>query len=120
PMWPLVIVGLIGLAAGVGTFMYPNITTVVLLVFIAAWAIVTGVFEIAAAIRLRQMVSGEWMLALAGVLSIVFGVLLLMKPQSGALAVVWIIACYAIVFGLVLVSLGFRLKGLVGPAPARA
>lgn len=120
PMWPLILVGLIGIAAGIATFMYPGMTALVLLTFIAAWAIATGVFQIVAAIRLRKVISGELLLALSGLLSIVFGVLMVMRPGAGALAVIWIIACYAILFGILLVSLGFRLKGLAGPAPRPA
>ncbi len=101
--------GLVSIAAGVVTFAYPGITALVLLFIIAAWAIVTGIAEIAAAVELRRLVSGEWMLALAGVLSIAFGVLLFAAPGAGALAVVWLIGGYAIVFGVLLVGLGVKL-----------
>jgi uncharacterized membrane protein HdeD (DUF308 family) len=88
------------------------VTAVVLLMFIAAWAIVTGVLEIAAAVRLRKEIEGEWALGLSGLLSIVFGVLLAARPGVGALAVTWLIGAYAIAFGIVLLVLGIRLKGL--------
>jgi uncharacterized membrane protein HdeD (DUF308 family) len=99
---------LVSIAAGVITFVWPAITAIGLLVVIAVWAVLTGVAEIATAIRIRRLVRGEWLLALSGILSIVFGVLLLARPQAGALAVTWIIGAYAILFGLLLVGLGVR------------
>ncbi len=101
--------GLVGIVAGVVTFLWPGITALALIVVIAAWAILTGIAEIATAIRLRRVVQREWMLAVSGVLSIVFGVLAAMMPGAGALAVTWMIALYAILFGALLVGLGFRL-----------
>jgi uncharacterized membrane protein HdeD (DUF308 family) len=101
---------LVSIGAGLLTFVYPSVTAFVLLYVIAAWAVLTGVIEIGAAIELRRYVKGEWMLALAGVLSIAFGVVLFVYPQSGALALVWIIGSYAIAFGVVLIGLGFRLR----------
>jgi len=120
PMWPLIVVGLLGIAAGVLTFMQPQMTALVLLSFIAAWALITGIFQVVAAIRLRKMISNEWWLALSGLLSIAFGVAMLARPNAGALAVIWIIGWYAIVFGVVLVMLGFRIKGLAGSVPRPA
>lgn len=120
PMWPLILVGLVGIAAGIATFTWPGMTALVLLSFIAFWAIITGFLQIVTAIRLRKVISNEWMLGFAGVLSILFGVLMIMRPGAGALAVIWVIACYAIVFGLTLVMLGFRLKGLASRAPMPA
>jgi uncharacterized membrane protein HdeD (DUF308 family) len=101
---------IVSIAAGVLTFVYPGITAMVLVFVIATWAILTGVIEIAAAIELRHVVRGEWMLALAGVLSVAFGVLLFAFPGAGALALVWLIGSYAIVFGLLLIGLGVRLR----------
>jgi len=120
PMWPLIVVGLLGIAAGVLTFMQPQMTALVLLSFIAAWALITGIFQVVAAIRLRKMISNEWWLALSGLLSIAFGVVMLARPGAGALAVVWIIGWYAILFGVVLVMLGLRIKGLAGRVPRPA
>jgi uncharacterized membrane protein HdeD (DUF308 family) len=105
----LVFEGIISIAAGVLTFVYPGMTAFALLYIIGAWAIVTGIAEIAAAVKLRRVMTGEWMLALTGVLSILFGVLCFAYPGSGALAVVWLIATYAIVFGVLLIGLGVKL-----------
>ena len=120
PMWQLIAVGLLGIAAGVITFMRPGITALALLAFIAVWALATGIFQVAAAIRLRKVIANEWLLGLSGALSILFGVFMLARPGAGALAVVWVIAWYAILFGVALVMLGFRLKGLVNRIPKPA
>jgi uncharacterized membrane protein HdeD (DUF308 family) len=110
--WLLLIEGILGVFAGVLAFVVPAITGLLLLVLIASWAILTGAFEIAAAIQMRKYITGEWILALSGVASILFGLALLIYPAAGALAVVWIIGAYAIVFGMLMVALGFRLRGL--------
>ncbi|HWE62713.1 MAG TPA: HdeD family acid-resistance protein [Chloroflexota bacterium] len=108
--WPLLVEGVAGIIAGVLTFIWPGLTALVLLYFIAAWAIVTGVFEVLAAIRLRREIRGEWLLGLSGVLSVLFGLLLIAFPGAGALTVVWLIGAYALVFGVVLVGLALRLR----------
>jgi uncharacterized membrane protein HdeD (DUF308 family) len=110
PFWSLVIVGLLGIAAGIVTFIWPGMTALVLLLFIAAWAVVMGIFQIIAAIRLRKEIQNEWLLGLSGVLSVLFGIIMFAQPGAGALAVIWVIAAYAIVFGVLLVWLGLRLK----------
>jgi uncharacterized membrane protein HdeD (DUF308 family) len=114
--WLLLVEGILGVIAGVLAFVIPGITALVLLILIAAWAIVTGSFEIAAAVQLRKHITGEWLLALAGVASIIFGVLLFLNPGAGALAVVWLIGAYAIVFGCLLIAFGLRLHGMVKSA----
>ena len=113
--WLLLLEGLVGVGAGVLTLLWPGITALALLYVIAAWALVTGAFEIAAAIRLRKVITGEWILALSGILSIALGVLLIVAPGPGALAVVIWIGAYAFVFGVLLFALGLRLKGLGSP-----
>ena len=95
PRWWLAIVGLAGVVAGFLTFAWPGITALVLLIFIATWAIVLGIFEIVGAIRLRKEIEGEWLLILNGAISVLFGLVLLWRPDAGALAVVWIIGAYA-------------------------
>lgn len=115
PFWQLILVGLLGLAAGLVAFTNPALTAVALLLVIAAWAIVTGLLEIVAAIRLRREIDHEWLLGLSGALSIVFGLVIISRPGVGALAVVWAIAAYAVLFGILLIALGFRLRR-VAPA----
>jgi uncharacterized membrane protein HdeD (DUF308 family) len=106
----LLLQGLAGVAAGVGTVIWPDLTTLALLYLIAAWALVIGALELAAAIRLRKVITGEWLLALGGIAALGFGVLLLLFPQAGALAVVLWIGAYALVAGALLLALGFRLR----------
>jgi uncharacterized membrane protein HdeD (DUF308 family) len=101
--------GIVGIAAGVMTLAWPAITGLVLLILIAVRAVVAGVVEVAAAIQLRQVIRNEWLLAAGGVLSVAFGVLLLVYPAAGALAVAWLIGSYAILFGVLLTGLGLRL-----------
>jgi uncharacterized membrane protein HdeD (DUF308 family) len=110
--WWFVSLGVLGVVVGVFTFIYPGITAVALLYLIAAWAIVRGVFEIVTAIKLRKEINNEWMLIIAGILSVLFGVALVANPAAGALAVVWIIGAYAFIFGLMMIVLAFRLRGL--------
>src|SRR5439155_9193140 len=98
----MIVVGLIGIAAGILTFMWPQMTALVLLAFIAGWALATGIFQVFAAIKLRKVISNEWLLALSGVLSIAFGAIMIARPGAGALAVIWIIGWYAILFGVAL------------------
>ncbi len=110
--WVLLVEGLVGIGAGVIAFLYPSITAMALLMLIAAWAIVTGIMEVVAAIQLRKEVKDEWLLALSGVLSVVFGVLLVLQPTAGALAVLWLIGAYAILFGVSELVLAFRLRSI--------
>jgi|FLYN01.1.fsa_nt_gi uncharacterized membrane protein HdeD (DUF308 family) len=109
--WVTVLEGVVGVIAGILTFIYPDITALVLLYIIAAWAIITGILEIIAAIQLRKEIEGEFWLGLSGLASIVFGVLLFLFPGAGILTVLWMVAAYAIVFGVLMILLAFRLKG---------
>jgi uncharacterized membrane protein HdeD (DUF308 family) len=113
--WLLLLEGIAGILAGIATLILPAITAIVLLYLIAAWALVTGVLEIAAAIRLRKAITGEWLLALSGVASVILGVLLILAPGPGALVVVIWIGAYAFVFGALLVALSLRLRSLRTP-----
>jgi uncharacterized membrane protein HdeD (DUF308 family) len=106
----LVLEGIVGIVAAVVTIAWPGITALALVYVIAAWAIITGVLEIAAAIRLRRHISGEWLLVLGGIASLVIGFLLMIAPLAGALVIAIWVGAYALVFGVVLVALGFRLR----------
>jgi uncharacterized membrane protein HdeD (DUF308 family) len=108
--WWLALVGIAGIAAGLVTFLMPGVTALVLLIFIACWAIVLGVFQIIGAIRLRKEIDNEWMIGLSGALSVLFGIVLLIAPGAGALGLIWVIASYAIVFGILLVMAALKLK----------
>lgn len=110
PRWWLALVGVAGIVAGALTFLFPGITALVLLVFIAVWAIVLGALQIYGAIRLRKEIDDEWWLILNGALSVLFGLVLLWQPGVGALAVVWIIGAYAIILGIIYVMFGLKLR----------
>ncbi len=112
PRWWLAIVGLLGIATGLVVFMMPGLTALVLLYFIAGWAIATGVFQIIGAIRLRKEIDDEWYLILGGLISVLFGIGVMMAPGAGALALLWVIGIYAVVIGVIMVGLAFRLKKL--------
>lgn len=108
--WWLVLVGLAGIAAGVVAFEAPLLTAVVLLFFFAGWAIAIGVFQIVGAIQLRKQIDNEWTLILSGIVSVLFGILLIAVPGAGLIGFIWVIAAYAIVFGVLLIGFAFRLK----------
>jgi uncharacterized membrane protein HdeD (DUF308 family) len=108
--WVLLLGGLLGIGIGIITFLAPGLTAIALVFYIAIWATATGVLEIVAAIRLRKEIKDEWMLILGGLASVVFGVLLVVQPAAGALALLWLIASFAIVFGVLLVMLALRAK----------
>ena len=110
--WVLLLEGIVGVVVGIMAFAAPGITAVVLLMYIAFWALLTGLLQIIAAIRLRKEIEGEWWMILSGIASIAFAVLLFLRPGDGALAFLWIIGFYAILFGVILVLLGFKLRGM--------
>jgi uncharacterized membrane protein HdeD (DUF308 family) len=109
--WHLVI-GILGIIVGLLTFHAPQVTALALVIYIAAWALMIGATEIAFAIKMRQEIKGEWFLILMGLASIVFAVLLLWNPVAGAAAVIWLIAWYAIILGVLAIFFGFRLRTL--------
>ena len=110
PRWWLGLSGVASILAGLVAFSYTGMTTFVLLMFIAAWAVVIGVTQVWGAIALRSVLRHEWLLILNGALSIAFGVILMMQPAAGALAVAWMIAWYATFFGGLYVAFAFRLR----------
>jgi uncharacterized membrane protein HdeD (DUF308 family) len=110
--WVTLLEGLFGMAVGIMTLISPGVTAVALVLYFAAWTLVTGVLKIVAAIRLRKEITGEFWLMLAGAFSILLAVLLFARPGAGALALLWMLAGFAIVFGVILVLLSFRLRGL--------
>jgi len=117
--WLLLIGGLLGIGVGLLTIFQPTVTGLALLFYIAIWAIATGVVQVLTAIRLRQEIANEWMLILAGLASVAFGALLMLRPGAGALAVLWLIGSYAIVFGLLLVVLALEVRSVSRRLEAR-
>ena len=111
--WGWVLVqGIISLIAGIIAFVNPGLTGLTLIYIIAAWAVISGIMIIIAAIRLRREISGELWLVLSGVISIVLGIALFANPDAGAIAVVYTIGAYAVLTGILLVLLAFRLRNL--------
>ena len=110
--WQMLLIGILGILAGFTAFMWPHITAVALLIVIGVWAIIRGVMEIIAAIELRKVIEHEWILGLAGVASLLFGAILLARPGVGALAMVWVIGAFALVHGVLLTALSFRVKAM--------
>jgi uncharacterized membrane protein HdeD (DUF308 family) len=114
----LLVEGIAGILTGVIAFVWPGITAIVLLYLIAAWALVTGVLELVAGFHLRGHIANEWMLLLGGAASIIFGVLLIARPGAGALALLWLIGFYALLFGVLMLILAFRMRGHAATATA--
>ncbi len=118
--WPLVIEGIIGLAIAGVTFYDVTITIAALYFTIAAWAFLTGILEIVAAIQLRKAIANEWLLIVGGIASLLFGILMVWHPVAGALTIAWLIGAYAIIFGITMIGLSLRLRGHAAPPPAAA
>ena len=110
--------GIVGILAGLVTLFMPGVTLAFLIYVVGAWAIVTGVLEIAAAVRLRKHVAGEWLLILTGVVSILFGIAVFWAPIVGAIAIAFWLGAYALIFGILLLVLAFRLRSLHTAVPA--
>jgi uncharacterized membrane protein HdeD (DUF308 family) len=108
--------GIIGIAAGVIALLWPGIGALALTLLVAAWALTTGVLEIILAVRLRRVISGEWLLILGGVLSIVLAILVALYPGVGAIAIVWWIGAYALAYGVIMLTLALRIRHLVSEA----
>jgi len=114
--WWLALIGVLGVLAGLAAYLWPGLTALALLTLIGIWALVYGVVEIIGAIRLRKEIDNEWLLLVHGILAALFGLIVLVRPGAGALALIWLIASFALASGVVLVILSFRLKGLAGKA----
>ena len=110
--WSMFLVGFVSIAVGVITFVWPGLTALALLYLIGAWAIVRGIFEIVAAIELRKQIEGEWFLIFAGIASVLFGVLMVLWPGAGVLALLWLIGIFAVIFGVIIIILAFKLREL--------
>jgi uncharacterized membrane protein HdeD (DUF308 family) len=108
--WPMLLGGLVGIVAGAIAIFLPGIGALALTYLVAAWALATGAFEIAAAIRLRKVMTGEWLLLIAGVLSIVLAVFVALFPGTGALLLVWWLGAYAFAYGVVSLVLALRVR----------
>jgi len=113
PDWGFnLIIGILGVIVGFLTFHAPAITALALVIYIAAWALMIGATEIALAIKMRREIKGEWFLILMGLASIIFAGLLFWNPLAGAAALIWIIAWYAVIMGVLAIIFGFRLRSL--------
>jgi uncharacterized membrane protein HdeD (DUF308 family) len=108
--WPFLLEGIVGVAIAAITYFEPHVTAFALYFTIAAWAFLTGILEIAAGLQLRKQIANEVWLILGGIFSLLFGVLMLWRPMTGAIAVVWVIGAYAIMFGIAMIGLSFRLR----------
>jgi uncharacterized membrane protein HdeD (DUF308 family) len=113
-----IVIGIVGIIVGLLTFHAPQITALALVIYIAAWALMIGASEIALAVKLRREIKGDWFLILMCLASIVFAILLLWNPVAGAAAVIWLIAWYAVVLGVLAIFFGFRLRSLRTPLSA--
>jgi len=113
--WGVLVFGILGVIVGLYAFFYPGVTALALLYLIAAWAFVRGIFEIVMAIQLRKEISYEWALIVSGLISIIFGIVLVANPGAGALALVWVIGVFALMFGIMMIVFAFRARRL----PAR-
>lgn len=112
PRWWLALVGVIGIAAGLVTLLYPGITGIILLYFIAFWAIAMGIFQIVGGIAMRKEIEGEWMLILSGIISVLFGAVMIAYPVAGALSVAYLIGSFAIINGVILIAFSLRLRNM--------
>ena len=122
--WLILLLGLVSVGAGIIALISPGLTALVLVLVMGANALITGGLEIAVAIRLRKVVAGEWLLILAGLASVLFGIFVFLFPGAGALALVWLISAHAIATGILLLALAFRARGwghhhhTLAPTPA--
>jgi uncharacterized membrane protein HdeD (DUF308 family) len=118
--WLPLLLGIVSVAAGVYALVYPAMTVLALVLLMGANAIVTGALDVAIAIRWRKVLRGQWLLVLSGIVSVLFGVLVFAAPGAGALALVWLISLYAVITGVLLLSLGLRARRAVHDVPVHA
>lgn len=112
PRWWLALGGVVSILAAVVAFAWPGLTALVLVYLIGFWSILRGVLEIVGAIRLRNEIANEWTLGVAGALSVIFGLILVFMPGAGALGLLWLIAAWAVLFGLLLIWVAFKVRKL--------
>ncbi len=110
--WVTLLEGIAGIIAGIIAFLFPPLTAIIMVYYVAAWAIITGVMQIAAAIQLRKEIEGEFWLGLGGLLSVIFGVFLVLSPGEGILTLLLLVGIYSIIFGVSLLMLGLRVRGM--------
>jgi uncharacterized membrane protein HdeD (DUF308 family) len=108
--WPFLLEGIVGIAIAAITFFEPRVTALAIYFTIAAWAFLTGIFELAAAIQLRKAIANEFWLIIGGLCSLAFAGLMIWRPLTGAVAIIWVIGAYAIVFGIAMIGLSLRLR----------
>jgi uncharacterized membrane protein HdeD (DUF308 family) len=111
PRWLLFLEGVVSILAGLIALIFPGLTAVALLYLVVAWAVVTGIAEIATAIRLRQEIRGEWALILGGIISVLFGLILAVLPAVGILSLIWLVGAYAVAFGVLLLITALQVRG---------
>lgn len=112
--WAELLEGIISLIAGLGAILFPGMTALVMLYFVAFWAILTGIMEIIAAIQLRKEIQGEFWLGLGGAMSVIFGIVLILFPGAGILSLLGLVGAYALIFGVVMILLAFRIRNMGG------
>ena len=120
PRWCFFVEGLVSIGAAVVALVWPELTAFIMVLSITGWAVFTGNLEIVTAIRLRHEINNEWLSAVGGTVSIVLGVLLFIQPVAGGIAIIWTVAAYAVIFGVLLIALGFRLKNQNAPGSRQA
>ena len=112
PRWWLALGGVVSILTAVLVFAWPGLTALVLVYLIGFWSILRGVLEIIGAIRLRNEIANEWTLGVAGALSVIFGLILVIMPGAGAIGLLWLIATWAVLFGLLLIWVAFKVRKL--------
>lgn len=118
--WMPLLIGLAMVGAGLIAVLHPGLTALVLVLLIGANALITGVLDIISAIRLRKTLKNEWLLMVSGAAGVIFGIAVFLFPGAGALAMIWLISLYALIIGVLLLMLAFRLRSMVkAGAPER-